>query len=81
MCIKLRSSKIGSFIRVSHLVQKLLAKNTQNDFSTILKRCFTPFPCSGQKNSSAIRKSAQNMTGVEISVRFEALSQAQHYFM
>ncbi len=49
-------------------------------FPQILKRFFTPFSVLGSENSSAIRKSVQNMTGVEISVRFEALSQARHYF-
>ncbi len=49
-------------------------------FSQYFKSVFQPFPVSVSKNSSAIRKSKQNMIGVEISESFEALSQAQYYF-
>ncbi len=56
---------------------KFISQKHKNDFSTNFKVVFTPFPCSDQINSGAIRRRVQNMTGVEISVHFEALSQAQ----
>ncbi len=43
------NKKVGGFFCVTHLVQKLLTKNSIIDFSTHFKAVFPPFACSDKK--------------------------------
>ncbi len=54
---------VGSFFRVTPLLQKLLAKNTKKHFKKI---DIDPFPVVGSKNPSAIRKNMTSLTKVDI---------------